>query len=131
MKSEISSLKNQLYQVRKDIRDKNKYIFSLKKKLLESEKQVKKLQYWIKTILSQKNSSKWGNFSDLYNFNDNMATITKLANIIDGFVNNLTTAREIIADQIKRITRQICWKYNGLHQDLAREQRKWYDIEVE
>ena len=60
-----------------------------------------------------------------------MATITELANAIDGYVNNLTTGREILADQIKRATRQIRRKENNLHQDLVREQRKRYDAEAE
>ncbi|RIA85914.1 hypothetical protein C1645_830101 [Glomus cerebriforme] len=39
LKSEISSLKSQLYQARKDVRDKEKYISTLKKQLVESKKQ--------------------------------------------------------------------------------------------
>ncbi|GES78861.1 hypothetical protein GLOIN_2v1792321 [Rhizophagus clarus] len=37
LKSEIFTLKSQLYQARKDIQDKDNYISSLEKKLLESE----------------------------------------------------------------------------------------------
>ena len=43
----------------------------------------------------------------MYNSDDNMATIIELANAIDGFVDNQTTARAIMADQVKRATRQI------------------------
>jgi len=43
-----------------------------------------------------------------------MATITELANAIDGFVNNRVTHIDIISDQIKRTTRQIHQKYNAL-----------------
>src|SRR2546421_5589040 len=57
LKSEISTLKSQLYQARKDVRDKGKHISSLEERLVESEEQVVKLRYRIKTILSQKNSS--------------------------------------------------------------------------
>ncbi|GBB85403.1 hypothetical protein RclHR1_11950011 [Rhizophagus clarus] len=60
-----------------------------------------------------------------------MATITELANAIDGFLKNRTTARDILTDQIKRATRQIRRKENNLHQDLAREQRRHYDAEAE
>ncbi|GES89167.1 hypothetical protein GLOIN_2v1778046 [Rhizophagus clarus] len=41
-----------------------------------------------------------------------MAIIIELANAIDGFVDNPTTAREILADQIKRLIRSIRCKYN-------------------
>ena len=74
-----------------------------------------------------------GNSLDLYNPNINleMATITELANAIDGFVDNPTTARAIIAKQVKGTTRQIRQKENNLHQDLIREQRRRYDAEAE
>src|SRR5947208_6184174 len=36
LKSEISTLKSQLYQARKDVRDKGKYIFSLEEQLVKS-----------------------------------------------------------------------------------------------
>ena len=52
LKSEISTLKSQLYQAKKDVRDKEKYISSLEEQLVESEKQVEKLRCRIKTILS-------------------------------------------------------------------------------
>jgi len=125
LKSEISNLKSQLYQVRKDIRDKDNYISTLEKQLVESEEQVEKLRCRIKTISSQKNTPEWGNSPDLYNPNINleMATITELANAIDGFLDN-TANRVIISDQIKRATRQIRRKENNLHQDLIREQRR-------
>src|SRR3954453_16961778 len=60
-----------------------------------------------------------------------MATITKLANAIDGYVDNRATARDILIDQIKRATRQIRRKENNLHQDLVCEQRRRYDAEAE
>ncbi|PKK57276.1 hypothetical protein RhiirC2_798337, partial [Rhizophagus irregularis] len=109
LKSEISSLKSRLYQAKKDIRDKENYISDLEKRLDESEEQVEKLRCRIKTISSRKNSPERGNSPDLYNPNSNleMATITELANAIDGYLNNTTTGREILADQIKRATRQI------------------------
>ncbi|GET51965.1 hypothetical protein GLOIN_2v1778046 [Rhizophagus irregularis DAOM 181602=DAOM 197198] len=75
LKSEISSLKKQLYQAKKDIRDNEKHISSIE-----------------------------SNSPDLYNSDDNMATITELANAIDE---------------------------NNLHQDLVREQRRRYDAEGE
>src|SRR5215210_8550157 len=60
-----------------------------------------------------------------------MATITELANAIDGYVDNRATGRDILIDQIKRATRQIRRKENNLHQDLVREQRRRYDAEAE
>jgi len=60
-----------------------------------------------------------------------MATITELANAIDGYLENRTTARNILIDQIKRATKQIRRKENNLHQDLVREQRRCYDAEAE
>ena len=105
LKSEISTLKSQLYQARKDVRDKEN---SLEERLVESEEQVKKLQCRIRSISSRKNSPKRGNSPDLYNSDDNMATITELANTIDGYVDNRATTRNILIDQIKRATRQIC-----------------------
>ncbi len=56
LKSEISTLKSQLYQARKDVRDKGKYISSLKERLVESEEQVEKLRSQIRIISSRKNS---------------------------------------------------------------------------
>jgi hypothetical protein len=60
-----------------------------------------------------------------------MATIIELANAIDGFVDNQTTARAIMADQVKRATRQIRRKETTLQQDLICEQRRRYDAEAE
>jgi hypothetical protein len=131
LKSEISTLKSQLYQARKDVQDKGNYISSLEKQLAESEEQVEKLQCRIRSISSRKNSPERGNSPDLYNSDDNMATITKLANAIDGYVDNRAMARDILIDQIKRATRQIRRKENNLHQDLVREQRRRYDAEAE
>ncbi|PKY57254.1 hypothetical protein RhiirA4_509408 [Rhizophagus irregularis] len=131
LKSEISSLKKQLYQAKKDIRDNEKHISSIESLLVDSEEQVKKLRCRIRTISSRKNSPERGNSPDLYNSDDNMATITELANAIDGYLNNRTTTRDILIDQIKRATRQIRRKENNLHQDLVREQRRRYDAEGE
>ncbi|PKY20101.1 hypothetical protein RhiirB3_433326, partial [Rhizophagus irregularis] len=133
LKSEISSLKKQLYQAKKDIRDNEKHISSIESLLVDSEEQVEKLRCRIRTISSRKNSPERGNSPDLYNPNINleMATITELANAIDGYLNNTTIGREILADQIKRATRQIRRKENNLHQDLVREQRRRYDAEAE
>src|SRR3954453_16403989 len=43
LKSEISSLKSRLYQARKDVQDKEKFISSLEKQLVESKDQVERL----------------------------------------------------------------------------------------
>jgi chromosome segregation ATPase len=107
LKSEISSLKKQLYQAKKDIRDNEKHISSIENLLVDSEEQVEKLRYWIRTISSRKNSPERENSPDLYNSDGNIATITELANAIDGYVDNRATARDILIDQIKRATRQI------------------------
>jgi hypothetical protein len=131
LKSEISSLKSRLYQAKKDVRDKVKVITDLEKRLEESEEQVDRLRCRIRSISSRKNSPERGNSPDLYNSDDNMATITELANAIDGYVDNRVTGRDILIDQIKRATRQIRRKENNLHQDLAREQRRRYDAEAE
>ncbi|GBB95525.1 hypothetical protein RclHR1_25540002 [Rhizophagus clarus] len=103
LKSAISSLKNQLYQAKKDVQNKDKYISYLEKKLLESEEQVEKLR----------------------------STITELADAIDGYVDNPTTRREILAEQIKRSTRQIRQKENHLQQDIFQEQQRYYNAETE
>ncbi len=60
-----------------------------------------------------------------------MVTIAELVDAIDGFVDNRTTHRDIISDQIKRITRQIRQKYNVLQQNIIQEQRRRYDAEAE
>src|SRR5436190_22428379 len=60
-----------------------------------------------------------------------MATITELANAIDGFLDNRAIHIDILSDQIKRMTRQIRQKENNLHQDLVREQRRRYDAKAE
>src|ERR1043165_8204199 len=132
LKSEVSNLKSQLYQAKKDVRDKEKYISDLEKRLVESEVQVEKLRCRIRAISSRKNTPERGNSPDLYNPNINleMATITELANAIDGFLDN-TADRIIMSDQIKRATRQIRRKENNLHQDLVCEQRRRYDAEAE
>ena len=96
LKSEISSLKNQLYQARKDVRDKDKYISTLEKRLVESEEQVERLRCRIKTISSRKNSPERGNSPDLYNSDDNMATIIELANAINSYVDNRVTVKDIL-----------------------------------
>ena len=116
LKSEISTLKSQLYQAKKDVRDREKYISTLENRLVESEEQVEKLRCQIKTISSRKNSPERGNSPDLYNPNINleMATITELANAIDGYLDNRATARDILIDQIKRATRQIRRKEHNL-----------------
>ncbi|GBC11098.1 hypothetical protein GLOIN_2v1778046 [Rhizophagus irregularis DAOM 181602=DAOM 197198] len=98
---------------------------------IKSEEQIKKLRYRIRSILSRKNLPERENSPDLYNSDDNMATITELANAIDGYVDNRATTRDILIDQIKRITKQICRKENNLHQDLVRKQRRHYDAEAE
>ena len=131
LKSEISSLKKQLYQAKKDIRDNEKHISSIESQLVNSEEQVKKLRCRIRSISLRKNSPERGNSPDLYNSIDNMATITELANAIDGFLDNRAIHIDILSDQIKRTTRQIRRKENNLHQDLVREQRRRYDAEAE
>jgi septal ring factor EnvC (AmiA/AmiB activator) len=131
LKSEISSLKKQLYQVKKDICDNEKHISSIESQLVDSKEQVEKLRCWIRTISSQKNSPEQGNSPDLYNSNDNMATITELANAIDGYVNNRATSRDILIDQIKRVTRQIRRKENNLQQDIFQEQQRRYNADAE
>ena len=80
LKSEISSLKKQLYHAKKDVWDKEKHISSLKKQLVKSEELVKSLRYWIKVISSQKNSSVRENSPDQYN-SDTNSNIT-MANLI-------------------------------------------------
>ena len=57
--------------------------------------------------LITKKFAKRENSPDLYNFVDNMATITELANAIDGFLDNRAIHIDILSDQIKRTTRQI------------------------
>ncbi len=89
------------------MRDKGKYISSLEERLVESEEQVEKLRCQIRIISSRKNLPERGNSPDLYNSDDNMATITELANAIEGYVDNRATTRDILIDQIKRATRQI------------------------
>ena len=64
------------------------------------------------------------------NYIDNMATITKLANAIDDFLDNRAIHIDILSDQIKRMTRQIRQKENNLHQNLVCEQRRHYDAEA-
>ncbi|CAB4421275.1 unnamed protein product [Rhizophagus irregularis] len=71
----------------------------LEEQLVKSEEQVKKLRCQIKSISSRKNSSERRNSPDLYNSDDNnMATITELANAIDGYVDNRSTTRDILID---------------------------------
>ena len=85
---------------------------------MESEEQVEKLRCQIRIISSRKNSPKRENSSNLYNSDNNITIITKLANAIDGYVKNRIIARDILINQA---TRQICQKDNNLHQDLVRE----------
>ncbi|GBB84464.1 hypothetical protein RclHR1_11020010 [Rhizophagus clarus] len=118
LRSEISSLKNQLYQARKDVPDNEKYISTLEERLVESEEQVEKLRCQIKTISSQKNFPERGNSSDLYNPNIilEMATIAELVNAIDGFLEG-AVHRDILKRQIRDAT--------------VRKQRRRYDAEAE
>src|SRR5207249_12057050 len=128
---DISNLKTQLYQARKDVRDKENYISDLEKRLEKSEEHVEKLRCRIKTISSRKNSPERGNSPDLYNSDDNMATITKLANAIDGYMNNRAIHIDILSNQIKSATRQIRQKENNLRQNIIWEQRRHYNAEAE
>ena len=98
---------------------------------MKSEEQVEKLRCQIRIISSRKNSPKRENSSNLYNSDNNITIITKLANAIDDYVDNLTIGKEILADQIKRTIRQIHQKENNLHQDLVCEQWRCYDAEAE
>ena len=75
--------------------------------------------------------SERGNFPDLYNSDDNIATITELANAIEGYVDNRATTRDILIDQIKRATRQIRRKENNLQQDIFQGQQRCYNAEAE
>src|SRR5436189_5039867 len=65
LKSEISSLKKQLYQAKKDIHNNEKHISSIESQLVDSEEQVEKLRYWIRSISSRKNSPERENSPDL------------------------------------------------------------------
>ncbi|GBB85910.1 hypothetical protein RclHR1_12340014 [Rhizophagus clarus] len=49
-------LKSRLYQAKKDVRDKEKYISDLEKRLEESEEQVDRLRCRIRAISSRKNT---------------------------------------------------------------------------
>ncbi|PKY23337.1 hypothetical protein RhiirB3_387127 [Rhizophagus irregularis] len=60
-----------------------------------------------------------------------MATITELANAIDGYLENETTHRTILIDQIKRSTRQLRRRDNNLQQNLIQEQRNQHNAETE
>ncbi|PKC56278.1 hypothetical protein RhiirA1_474235 [Rhizophagus irregularis] len=116
LKSEISSLKKQLYQAKENIRNNEKHISNIER-----------------------------NSPDLYNSDDNMATIAELVDAIDGFMDNRATVRDILIGQIKGTTRQIRIKNNNLQRDLrevrrariqlqtdlGREQRRRYDAEAE
>ncbi|RGB29796.1 hypothetical protein C1646_766148 [Rhizophagus diaphanus] len=72
-----------------------------------SEEEMVKLKSEISSLKSWLYQAK-KNSPDLYNPNINleMATITELANAIDGYVENRITARDILIDQIKRAIRQ-------------------------
>ena len=142
MKSEISSLKKQLYHAKKDVQDKKKHISSLEKQLVESEEQVESLRYWIKVISSRKNSLVQGNSPDQYNSdtNSNMATadlirninrgidrienhirgtgtpIQNPANVIDGIRGSLNTVQA----NLQNITAK-CNQYQNLLNEINRE----------
>ncbi|PKK58796.1 hypothetical protein RhiirC2_795748 [Rhizophagus irregularis] len=99
----------------------------------QNEKQIKKLErecvrckYEIQTLNAKediRNNKKHisnieRNFPDLYNSDDNMATIAQLVDAINGFVDNRVTVRDILIGQIKDATKQICIKNNNLQWDL-------------
>ncbi|CAG8782807.1 16269_t:CDS:1, partial [Acaulospora morrowiae] len=48
------------------------------------------------------------------NISEKMSTIVKLADTIDGYLDNPKTNREILSNQIKRVIRQIRRKNNNL-----------------
>jgi hypothetical protein len=91
--------------------------------LEESEEQVDRLRCRIRAISSRKNSLVRENSPDLYNSDDNMATIAELVDAIDGFVDNRATIRDILINQIKGATRQIRIKNNNLQRDLREVRR--------
>ncbi|CAG8653265.1 648_t:CDS:2, partial [Ambispora gerdemannii] len=71
------------------------------------------------------------NSQDSYTSDPDMATIAELANTIDDYLNNSGTNRTILSNQIKRVTRQIHYKYNNLQTDLKNEQQQRYNAEAE
>ena len=71
------------------------------------------------------------NSQDSYTSDPDMATITELADTIDGYLDNPGTSRVILSNQIKRATRQIRRKYNNLQTDLINEQQQRYNAEAE
>ncbi|PKK57199.1 hypothetical protein RhiirC2_798496 [Rhizophagus irregularis] len=83
----------QTLNAKKDVQNREKYVSDLEKRLVESEEQVEKLRC-------------------------QMATIAELVDAIDGFMDNTTTSRAILINQIKGATRQIHIKNNNLHRDL-------------
>ncbi|GES85298.1 hypothetical protein GLOIN_2v1778046 [Rhizophagus clarus] len=89
-------------------------ISSLKNKLCQAKKDVRDKEKYISTLENRLVESE-----------------EQLANAIDSFVDNQTTARAIMADQVKRATRQIRRKETTLQQDLIREQKRRYDAEAE
>ncbi|RGB21980.1 hypothetical protein C1646_776884 [Rhizophagus diaphanus] len=95
-----------------------------------SEEEISELKSEISTLKSQLYQAK----KDVQNKEkiiSKIVTIIELANAIDRYADNKATAKDILIDQIKRATRQICQKENNLHQDLVCEQRRRYDAEAE
>ncbi|PKB94289.1 hypothetical protein RhiirA5_439134, partial [Rhizophagus irregularis] len=144
MKAECQSIQNELDKCRDhlDLKEEalvvqDNRIVQLEEQLAESEERVEKLRSRIKShgrdFSSEENSPVRGNSPDKYNSDTNldMATITELANAIDGYLENETTHRAILVDQIKRSTRQLRRRDNNLQQDLIQEQRNRRNAETE
>ncbi|RIB21557.1 hypothetical protein C2G38_2176293 [Gigaspora rosea] len=138
LKEEISKLKRIVRQLEeenkkkdKEISNKNELITEFDEhrlELINTREALQNAQAW--NLNENENESDFDeNSPDLYNSDNNMATITELANAIDRFLNDRTTTRETIVDRIKRATREICRKETNMQRGLTRDQQRRFDAE--
>src|SRR5947209_212479 len=86
LQTEISSLKKDLYQTRKEIRDNNNYTADIENKLQECYEIISSLKQRIKVISSRGNSPVRNNSPDIYSFPEDpdMAHIDPFINVFKG-----------------------------------------------
>ncbi|CAG8617425.1 12817_t:CDS:2 [Acaulospora morrowiae] len=83
-----------------------------KLKLINIQEALQNSQIWNSNVIISENKSDEN--SQDSNISEEMSTIVELADTIDGYLDNPGTNREILSNQIKRITRQIRRKNNNL-----------------
>ncbi|CAG8646165.1 7504_t:CDS:1, partial [Diversispora eburnea] len=93
--------------------------------LINTQETLRIAKAW--NIVNESNSEEDSNKNsqDSYTSNSDMTTIPELADVIEGYLDNTRINRTILANQIKRATRQIRRKYTNDQTYLINEQQRY------